>query len=163
SRTLADNREIAMGILRFGCALIAAATCASYCAQAEVTRIEIASRADILAGKPFGASGAYEKIVGKGFFSVDPAHPRNKAIVYLAGARRRAAVGVTFSAAPYAPPRRDAPVGKGAAFLDSLTRGRKTMLAASTRAPRVPDPTADADFGDGFLMRQGYTLVWVGW
>ena len=36
--------------LRFGCALIAAAvTCASYGAQAEVTRIEIASRTDVLA------------------------------------------------------------------------------------------------------------------
>src|SRR5262249_4077759 len=98
SRTLADNREIAMGILRVGCALIAAATtCASYCAQAEVTRIEIASRADILAGKPFGASGAYEKIVGKVFFSVDR-HPRNKAIVDLDRAPRDAAGRVTFSA-----------------------------------------------------------------
>ena len=65
-----------MALLRFGCALIAAGvTCASYCAQAEVTRIEIASRTDVLEGKPFGASGAYEKIVGKVFFSVDPAHP----------------------------------------------------------------------------------------
>jgi hypothetical protein len=26
----------------------------------------------------------------------------------------------------------------------------------------VPDPTNEA-IGDGFLMRQGYTLVWVGW
>src|SRR5262245_51979999 len=44
ARPLADNREIAMRILRFGCVLIAAAVaCASYCAQAEVTRIEIAS------------------------------------------------------------------------------------------------------------------------
>jgi hypothetical protein len=68
-----------MVLLRFGCALIAAAvTCASYGAQAEVTRIEVASRTDILGGKPFGAAGAYEKIIGKVFFSVDPAHPRNK-------------------------------------------------------------------------------------
>src|SRR5262245_741053 len=90
SRTLADNKEIAMGTLRLGGALIAAATtCASYCAQAEVTGIEIASRTDILAGKPFGAAGAYEKIVGKVFFSVDPAHPRNKAIVDLDKAPRR--------------------------------------------------------------------------
>ena len=71
---------MAIVLLRFGCALIAAAvTCASHCAQAEVTRIEIASRTDVLGGKPFGAAGPYEKIVGKVFFSVDPAHPRNKA------------------------------------------------------------------------------------
>ena len=65
-----------MGILRFGCALIAAAaTCASYCAQAEVTRIEIASRTDVLGGKPLGAAGAYEKIVGKVFFRSIPRTP----------------------------------------------------------------------------------------
>ena len=84
--------------MRLGCALIAAVTCASYCAHAEVTRIEIASRTDILAGKPFGTSGVYEKIVGKVFFSVDPAHPRNKAIVDLDKAPRDAAGRVTFSA-----------------------------------------------------------------
>jgi alpha/beta hydrolase family protein len=153
-----------MGILRFGCALIAAAaTCASYCAQAEVTRIEIASRADILAGKPFGASGAYEKIVGKVFFSVDPAHPRNKAIVDLDRAPRDAAGRVTFSADLYVLSPKDAARGNGVALFDVLNRGRKNMLRDFNRAPPVPDPTADADFGDGFLMRQGYTLVWVGW
>ena len=25
------------------------------------------------------------------------------------------------------------------------------------------DPTTDADVGDGLLMRDGYTLVWIGW
>ena len=41
--------------------------------------IEIASRADILGGKSFGNVGAYEKIVGKVYFSIDPTHPRNVA------------------------------------------------------------------------------------
>ena len=25
------------------------------------------------------------------------------------------------------------------------------------------DPATEADFGDAFLMKQGFTLVWVGW
>jgi hypothetical protein len=153
-----------MALLRFGCALIAAAaTCASYGAQAEVTRIEIVSRADILAGKPFGASGAYEKIVGKVFFSVDPAHPRNKAIVDLDKAPRDADGRVTFSADLYVLAPKDAARGNGVAFFDVLNRGRKNILGDFNRAPTVSDPTAEGDFGDGFLMRQGYTLVWVGW
>ena len=153
-----------MGILRFGCALIAAAVaCASYCAQAEVTRIEIASRTDILGGKPFGAAGAYEKIVGRVFFSVDPMHPRNKAIVDLDKAPRDAAGRVTFSADLYVLAPKDAARGNGAALFDVLNRGRKNIIRDFNRAPAVPDPTAEADFGDGFLMRQGYTLVWVGW
>jgi hypothetical protein len=120
-----------MRMLRVGCALIAAAAavaCAGHRAQAEVTRIEIASRTDVLAGKPFGAHGAYEKLVGKVFFSVDPQHPRARA-----------------------------------ALFDVLNRGRKNILRDFNRAPQVLDPTAEADFGDGFLMRQGYTLIWVGW
>ena len=153
-----------MAILRFGCALIAAAvTCASYGAQAEVTRIEIASRTDVLDGKPFGASGAYEKIVGKVFFSVDPAHPRNKAIVDLDKAPRDADGRVTFSADLYMLAPKDAARGNGVAFFDVLNRGRKNILRDFNRASAVPDPIAEGDFGDGFLMRQGYTLVWVGW
>src|SRR5262244_198630 len=139
SRTLADNREIAMRILRFGCALIAAAVaCASYCAQAEVTRIEIASRTDILAGKPFGAAGAYEKIVGKVFFSVDPAHPRNKAIVDLDKAPRDADGRVTFSADLYVLAPKDAARANGVAFFDVLNRGRKKSFATSTAPRRYP-------------------------
>src|SRR5262245_29707014 len=141
-----------MAMLRFGCGLIAAAaTCASYCAQAEVTRIEIASRTDILAGKPFGASGAYEKIVGKVFFSVDPAHPRNKAIVDLDRAPRDAAGRVTFSADLYVLAPKDATHGNGAALFDVLNRGRKNILRDFNRAPPVPDPTAESDFGEAGL------------
>ena len=153
-----------MVLLRFGCALIVAAvTCASHCVQAEVTRIEIASRTDVLGGKPFGAAGAYEKIIGKVFFSVDPAHPRNKAVVDLDKAPRDADGRVTFSADLYVLAPKDAARGNGVALFDVLNRGRKNMLGGFNRAAAVPDPTAERDFGDGFLLRQGFTLVWVGW
>jgi hypothetical protein len=132
-------------------------------ARAEVRRIEIASRADVLGGKPFGDVGAYEKIVGKVFFSVDPAHPRNKAIVDLDKAPRDAGGRVEFSADLYVLAPKDAARGNGVAFFDVLNRGRKNILRDFNQAPQVPDPTTEADFGDGFLMRQGYTLVWVGW
>src|SRR5262249_42164811 len=110
-----------------------------------------------------GASGAYEKIVGKVFFSVDPAHPRNKAVVDLDKAPRDAAGRATFSADIYVLAPKDAARSNGVAFFDVLNRGRKNILSDFNRAPAVPDPTAERDFGDGFLMRQGYTLVWVGW
>ena len=37
------------------------------------------------------------------------------------------------------------------------------MLGRFNRAGGSQDPTAAADFGDGFLMKDGYTVVWVGW
>jgi Alpha/beta hydrolase domain len=154
-----------MNILRgahFGLLVVAIAG-APYPTRAEVARIEIASRAQVLDGKAFGDVGAYEKIIGKVFFSVDPANPRNKPIVDLDKAPRDAAGQVEFSADLYVLTPKNAARGNGVAFFDVLNRGRKNILRDFNHAPQVLDPTAAADFGDGFLMRQGYTLVWVGW
>jgi hypothetical protein len=151
-----------MDLLRLWCTLILTAV-VTFSAHAEVTRVEIASRADILGGKSFGNVGAYEKIVGKVYFSIDPTHPRNVAIVDLDKAPRNAAGHVTFSADLYVIAPKDVARGNGAALFDVLNRGRKNIIQQFNRTSQVPDPTNEADFGDGFLMRQGYTLVWVGW
>ena len=37
------------------------------------------------------------------------------------------------------------------------------MLPTFQKATGSPDPTTDAEFGDGALMRQGFTLLWMGW
>ena len=159
-----DDREDAMDLLRLGCALFAmAGVTFSNSAHAEVTRIEIVSRADILGGNSFGTVGAYEKIIGKAYFSIDPSHPRNVAIVDVDKASRDAAGHVTFSADLYVIAPKDVTRGNGVALFDVLNRGRKNIIQQFNRASQVPDPTNEADFGDGFLMRQGYTLVWVGW
>jgi hypothetical protein len=154
-----------MDILRNAACLmfVAVVACVPQATQAEVTRIEIASRTPVLDGKPFGNGGPYEKIVGKVFFSVDPAHPRNKPIVDIERAPRDAAGRVIFAADLYVLAPKDTTRGNSVAFFDVLNRGRKNILGSFNRAPQVLDPTAEADFGDGFLMRQGYTLVWLGW
>ncbi len=154
-----------MGILRSArfAAFMAVIAAAPHPSQAKVDRIEIASRTPVLDGKSFGDAGPYEKIIGKVFFSVDPAHPRNKGIVDLDKAPRDAAGRVGFSADLYVLAPKDSTRGNGVALFDVLNRGRKNILRDFNHAPQVPDPTAEADFGDGFLMRQGYTLIWVGW
>ncbi len=152
-----------MKVLRIGVLVIATVTCASYAVRAEVDRVEITSRSDILAGKPFGDAGSYEKIIGKVHYSIDPAHARNKAIVDVDKAPRDAAGRVTFSADLYVLAPKDAARGNGAALFDVLNRGRKNIIREFNRAQQVLDPTTEEDFGDGFLLRQGYTLVWVGW
>jgi hypothetical protein len=47
--------------------VIVVLVCGIHGLRAEVTRIEIFPRTDVLGGKPFGPSGACEKIVGKIF------------------------------------------------------------------------------------------------
>src|ERR1035438_9259248 len=70
-------------------------------ATAEVTRIDVATRTDVLNERPFGLAGPYEKIVGKAWFSLDPAKAANKAIVDLDKAPRDARGRVVFSADVY--------------------------------------------------------------
>ena len=143
--------------------LMMAIAFASHAARAEVTGIEIASRSDVLAGKSFGDAGSYEKIIGKVHFAIDPASPANRRIVDIDKAPRDSAGWVRFSADLYVLVPKEPARGNGAVLFDVLNRGRKNMLATFSRAPARHDPTTDADFGDGFLMRQGFTLVWVGW
>ena len=40
--------------------------------EAELIRVEITSRADVLNGKAFGNVGPYEKLRGLAYFAVDP-------------------------------------------------------------------------------------------
>ena len=143
--------------------MIALAAFALGSAQAEVTRIEIASRTDVLGGKPFGAAGSYEKIVGKVFFALDPTLPANRPIVDIDEAPRDAAGRVAFSADLYALVPKESARGNGVALFDVANRGRKNMLRYFNLAPPVADPTVEAEFGDGFLLRRGFALIWVGW
>src|SRR4051794_15712917 len=66
-------------------------------AGAEVVRIEVQSRTDLVGGQPFGAAGAFEKIVGKIFFAVDPALPANRIVTDIDKAPRNGAGKVEFS------------------------------------------------------------------
>jgi hypothetical protein len=124
-------------------------------AAARVVRVEITSRADIENGKPFGGAGAYERIIGKVFFAVDPANAHNKQIVDLDKAPRNAQGEVEFSADLYLLKPKDAAKGNGAVLFEVSNRGgRGIVFLANGR---------EGEFGEGFLMRQGYTIAWVGW
>src|SRR5262249_4379808 len=46
--------------------------------------------------------------------------------------------------------------------VDILNRGNKVVLNGFNRGGS-PDPVTENDLGDRFLMRFGYTIVWVGW
>src|SRR4029077_11784936 len=86
-------------------------TCTHFRADAEVTRVEISSRSDVLGGKPFGLAGPYERTVGKVVYTVDPTHARNKKIVDIEKAPRDGAGRVAFSADLYVLAPKDA--GRG--------------------------------------------------
>src|SRR5262249_4982927 len=53
--------------------------------------------------------------------------------------------------------------GNGRLFYEVGNRGGKSILATFQTAAGSPDPSTEAEFGDGALMRQGFTLLWMGW
>jgi hypothetical protein len=131
--------------------------------QAGVKRIEVRSREPILGGKEFGTAGAYEKITGVVFFSVDPANAHSRGIIDLDKAQRNGDGQVAFSSnfcilRPVDPRR-----GNGTLLLEISNRGGKGMLRFFNHGRSSSDPKTEEDFGDGFLLRHGFTLAWLGW
>src|SRR6266436_2694168 len=147
-----------------GVALVAVvAALAPAMTHAEVTRVEISSRQDVLGGKSFGTIGAYEKLSGKVYFAVDPNNQHNKIIADIDKAPRNSQGKVEFSADLFILRPKDPAHGNGVLFFDVVNRGNKELLSTFNHAIGSADPTTEAEFGDGLLMRQGYTLVAVGW
>jgi len=131
--------------------------------RARVTRVEISSRQDVLNGKAFGTVGAYEKLAGTVYFTVDPNNAHNKIIADIDKAPRNSEGRVEFSADLFILRPKDPSHSNGVALFDVVNRGGKGLLGVFNRAKGSSDPTAETEFGDGLLMREGYTLVAVGW
>ena len=130
---------------------------------AALLRIEVSDRSDVLDGKSFGAAGPYERIAGKAYFAADPNLPANKIIADIARAPRNEDGLVEFSSDIYVLKPRDPAHGNGAVLFEVSNRGGKAMLYTFDHGAAVSDPRTAHDFGDGFLLEQGYTLVWLGW
>ena len=128
-----------------------------------VTGLEITKRDVVLGGKAFADAGPYEKIAGTIRFTADPEHARNREITDIAVAEKNSQGLVEFSGDFYLLKPVDASNGNKRLLLDVANRGRKVALGVFNSTPRVPDPSTQQDFGNGFLMRHGYTVAWVGW
>ncbi|HTA68734.1 MAG TPA: alpha/beta hydrolase domain-containing protein [Bryobacteraceae bacterium] len=131
--------------------------------HAEVARVEISSRHDVLGGKAFGAAGSYEKLTGKVHFAVSPDNPHNRIIADLDKAPRNGQGKVEFSSDLFILKPKDPARANGVLLFDVVNRGNKALLPVFDHAKGSADPETEADFGDGLLLRQGFTLVAVGW
>lgn len=132
-------------------------------AAAKEVRFEIATREDVLDGRSYGLAGSYEKISGMVFFAVDPGIDPNLIVTDIDKAPVNDNGLVEFSAEFYVLKPKRAERGNGAVLLEVGNRGGKALLPFFNRAEGSYDPKTEAHFGDGFLMREGFTLVWVGW
>ena len=148
------------GCAQQGAAPAQAASRAAGTAANVVEKLVIHSRSPAFEGTAFGAAGAYERIVGEAEMAIDPRHPSNRAIVDAALAasadgkvRYRTNVMILRPA--------DAAKDSGVLVFEVANRGRKLALQFVNGGTIEVDKAAEA--GTGWLMRQGHTLLWVGW
>lgn len=149
--------------IAFGPACVALALALAPGAEARVVRISIERREPVLSGRAFGLAGAYETLVATVEFAVDPALPQNRAIVDLALAPRNERGEVLFNADLFVIKPKQMARGNGRVYYEVPNRGGKGILRRLQYARSSLDPRDEADFGDGWLMEQGFSLAWMGW
>lgn len=139
--------------------LLALLLCAAPAAHARVVRVDIASRGDVLGGREFGDAGAYERMTGRIYFSVAVADPHNRGVVDLDKAVNLKNGQVEFAADFIAVRPKDVRKANGSMILESPNRGRGRIISLVD--------TGDWDLannaGDAWLLRNGYSIVTLGW
>lgn len=145
----------------------AAATLASTTpADARLVRFDVRERMVVAGGAAFGERGAYEKLTGTAGFEADPRDPANAGVFDIDKAPRNAQGRVQFSADAVILKPVDMTRSNGALFFEVNNRGNKIALPMlQDTPPGTPNnnPVEAAHFGNGWLMRQGYVIAWVGW
>ena len=128
-----------------------------------VSKFEIKSRILLADRKSFGETGSYEQLEGVVHFNFDPGNLRNKGITDIELAPRISNGMVRCSAGFLIFKPTDLERSNHRIFYDVVNRGGNQALRFFNRAPYISDPSEQLDLGDGFLMRQGYTVVLSGW
>lgn len=132
-------------------------------ALAEVVRLEVRERGAFAEGKSFGPAGPYERIRGRLYLETDPENEANERVSDLNRAPRNARGRVeSWSDFVLLKPA-DAAKGNGQLLYDVNNRGNLLALWTFNDGERTNDPATAAHAGNGFLMRQGYAVLWSGW
>jgi len=126
-----------------------------------VTRVVINSRGLAAGGHAFGAVGPYETLEGRIEFALDPQDQHNRGITDLTLAPKGADGRVHFSSDLYILRPVDAAKGNGILLFEVSNRGAYGQLPMFN-GEGWTDPNR-AGSGDALLLKDGYTVVWVGW
>jgi hypothetical protein len=132
-------------------------------AAAELRALDVVSRAPLADGRIFGTAGAYEKLVLKARFSIDPRARRNRIAVDV-GALPTVEGRVVFEADVVVLQPVDPARGAGGAILEPQNRGGPQLLPIAAFAPGRSYSGPDAELiGDGQVLHRGNTFVFAGW
>ena len=113
-------------------------------------------------GKSLGEAGAYERIVGRAHYAVDPCHAGNRDITDIGYAPVDKDGLIRFSGDVMILKPVEMARGNRRLVYEFVNRGN-TRLFRYNDAPATNDPLTLADAGNLFLMRRGYVAMWSGW
>jgi hypothetical protein len=125
-------------------------------AEARITKIVIETRSPAFGGASFGNVGQYEQLTGVAYGEVDPKDPLNAVITDIELAPRNSRGMVEYSMDFAITKPIDMSRGNGTLLYDVPNRG-------NIRSPELNVGGNATNIGDGFLQREGYTLVDSGW
>lgn len=132
-------------------------------ARGEVTKVNITNRVTVANGQAFGKTGRYEKLTGTIEFAVDPKERHNARITDIDRATPATDRRVHFTSDLIVIKPVDPATGNGVLLFEVVNRGNMLLLNKFNSAASSRNPTTPEEFGNGYLMREGYTLVFVGW
>jgi hypothetical protein len=129
-----------------------------------ITSIEIKAVEPLADGAPFGAAGAYERVIGVARGEVDPKAAGNRGIALIDKAPLNAGGKVEFATDFFILRPKDFAKGNGRILYEVNNRGRKMLIGNICDGPQgMNDPKTVKDLGNAFPLRLGYTIVWSGW
>ncbi len=133
-------------------------------ASARVTKIVIKTvESPAFGGREFGPVGQYERICGQIIGEVNPEDRHNTIIVDIGRAPKNPNGTVTYSTDFQLLRPIDLTKGSRRLLFEITNRGRTNALQMFNDSPSGNDVTTAGDPGNGFLMRQGYSLLETGW
>lgn len=125
-------------------------------------RLDIQRKSDFAGGMSFGNTGPYERLSGKVSFAIDPNEEGLPWICDLEFAPRNAGGLVEFEADVDIVKPVDPSKGNRRLLFEFSNRGGRGAITRLCEGSGA-DMTDPKHAGNGFLMRQGYTIAWCGW
>ncbi len=131
--------------------------------DAGVEEVRIDPPAPAFGGRSFGKVGSYEQVRGSIIGSVDPGDARNAPIADLQNAPRNEAGMVNYEVEFVLLRPADPSKGNHRLVYEPTNRGSIVSLFFLNSAPPSNDPSRRIDAGNGFLMREGFSILSIAW
>jgi hypothetical protein len=125
-------------------------------------RLEIERRERFAGGISFGAVGPFERLLGRAHYAIDPSSVGLPYICDFDLAPRNPEGLVEFSGTLDIVKPVELGRGNRRVLYEFSNRGNRSAITGFNYG-RGADMSVPAYAGDGFLMRQGYTVIWSGW